>query len=231
MTTNVWNVNEPLSVYSPWKRRLKSFLVKGLYRRLILIALRSVGETKLFLKTDLWVECIGIDQLEGVDRRIEVCGLDISGEICQAAKPAMLGRHVINASIVNLPFRSTIFDVLVDISTTDHVPHKEASHVFSEYSRVLKPEGVLVICLDSKVSLLWEMYRKLFLKYPVHSWMPSQIRESILTNGFKLVKGYFGNSFVDSLIPQVELIQGTIYNAIFSVISQYYIVIARKLKI
>jgi hypothetical protein len=228
MSKNIWKGSNPTSIYSYWKRQLKSFLLQHFYHRLCINAIRWAGNPRLILKTDLWAECLDIDQLEGVDESLEICALDVSTSICETAKPVMLGRHIINADVSKLPFRSEIFDVLIDISTTDQISPLEASLVVSEYSRVLRQRGLLVIGIDSKLSLLWEMYRKLILRYPVYSWMPDRVKVMIAVNDFQIVRAFFGNSLIDSLIPQVERIRNPIWDAIFSTISQFYVVIARK---
>lgn len=53
--------------------------------------------------------------------------------------------NLICGDIRNLPFRDMFFDVVVDLSTLDHVRPSEAALAISEYHRVLKTYGRLLL--------------------------------------------------------------------------------------
>lgn len=103
------------------------------------------GHVRL-LKTDLWTEGVATQRevLQTVVRygwtvgyHIEAHGIDISRVTCARAGG-------VQADIRALPFRQC-FDMILDVSTIDHVKLGDALGVISEYYRCLKPHGVLVL--------------------------------------------------------------------------------------
>jgi len=123
--------------------------------------------------------------------------VDISDGICSGAKPIMPDSA--QASIVKLPIKSENFDVVIDISTIDHIRHPQVPSVIGEYARVPRPKEILLLCTDSKLSFPWEMYRRILLKYPAYSWMPKQLLAAVDANHFEILQSFFGNTFLDSL--------------------------------
>jgi SAM-dependent methyltransferase len=115
---------------------------------------------KLVLKTDLFEEAHGPDQLlfhlTGSALRL---GIDISPLIARRAfergraessrAPACLA-----ADVLSLPFRADAFDVIVSNSTLDHFPDpRHIDEALAGLYRVLKPGGTLVVTLDNPQSL------------------------------------------------------------------------------
>jgi SAM-dependent methyltransferase len=154
-----WERVVPSSTYLPWKKTLKRIVVRNLYRTLMEYAIQYAGDAKWLLRTDLWLECLGIDDLVTGVRGLEFCGVDISDGSCSGAKPIMPDSA--QASIVKLPIKSENFDVVIDVSTIDHIRHPQVPSVIGEYARVLRPKGILLLCTDSKLSFPWEMYRRI----------------------------------------------------------------------
>lgn len=194
---------------------------------------------KLILKTDLWVEALGMDEFKWIPGEYEVVGVELSKGICQGSKPVMKGDPILCASIRNLPFRSETFTTLIDISTLDHVSYVEAANVIAEYSRVLKRDGILLLCIDSKFSFPWEMYRKLLLKFEAWSWLPKYVRQMILAHDFEIINKFYANTLLDSfsdlfwqLTGWSEASRWTFrqdWNKVYASIAQYYAIVARKI--
>ena len=115
---------------------------------------------KLVLKTDLFEEAHGPDQLlfdlAGPALRL---GIDISPLIARRA--AERGRadspralECLAADVLALPFRADVFDVIVSNSTLDHFPDpRQIEAALGELYRVLKPGGTLIVTLDNPRSL------------------------------------------------------------------------------
>jgi SAM-dependent methyltransferase len=225
-----WGYVNPPRTYSPWKKTLKGILVRQLYSKLINYAVKftSGPGSKLLLKTDLWVECLGIDQLESMEGGFEIVGIDFSKAICACSKPMMANRNILCSDIKHLPFKSASFNIIVDISTIDHVHYSEASGVIGEYARLLKPSGILLVCIDSKLSFPWEVYRKFVLKYEAWSWLWKYAREIVATNGLEIMKAFFANAFLDSFSGLALPFAESRWNRLSSVLAQYYVIIARK---
>lgn len=52
---------------------------------------------------------------------------------------------IVQGDIRNLPFENEKFDLIVDLSTIDHVLPKDMSQVIREYDRVLEPDGIILL--------------------------------------------------------------------------------------
>jgi hypothetical protein len=70
------NYTNPARTYSPWKWTLKGIVVRGLYRKIVEYAVYSSKEgRKLILKTDLWIEALGMDEFKWIPGEYEVVGV------------------------------------------------------------------------------------------------------------------------------------------------------------
>jgi len=115
---------------------------------------------KLVLKTDLFEEAHGPDQLlfdlMGSALRL---GIDISPVIARRASERGRAESsrppgCLAADVLSLPFRANAFDVIVSNSTLDHFPDpRHIDEALAELYRVLKPGGTLVVTLDNPQSL------------------------------------------------------------------------------
>ncbi|GEM_PF-1911844 len=131
-------------------RAKEQYYLKEAYKKATELGLKRVSKKKIsLLKLDLWNEAVGVQrellaQYAG-NPDFSVFGIDISRPVCSGAKSNLSGIHVSQASIVGLPFKDNSFDILLDISTLDHVPWNQAQKALKEYSRVLKTNGILVL--------------------------------------------------------------------------------------
>jgi SAM-dependent methyltransferase len=113
-----------------------------------------------FLKVDLWNE--GVDFQRNILKHYdndqnELFGIDIAFRTCALAKKHEKNINVSNGSITDIAFKSGSFDILLDMSTSDHVPPEDMQNVLNEYSRVLKKDGVLILIFDWW-GLVWYVY-------------------------------------------------------------------------
>lgn len=101
------------------------------------------------LKTDLWNE--GIEYQRDILGKYQsyenfnLYGIDISHIVCSCAKSRVKKIHVACGDIRNLPFKDNSFDMILDLSTLDHIPENQVMDVLQEYKRVLKKDGILVL--------------------------------------------------------------------------------------
>ena len=127
-----------------------SYYIGNSYRRATEIGLKHVTSNKVsLLKTDLWNESVEyqrdiLGQYQDCEN-FNLYGVDISQVVCSHAKPRIKKIHITQGSIRNLPFRNDSFDILLDLSTLDHVPEDQVVDVLQEYNRVLKKDGILVL--------------------------------------------------------------------------------------
>jgi 2-polyprenyl-3-methyl-5-hydroxy-6-metoxy-1,4-benzoquinol methylase len=106
------------------------------------------------LKTDMWTEgttrcrevlaaSVNLAKSKGyLITAHNTHGMDISEAVCAQAReytPAC----IIQADVRHLPYASEYFDLILDASTIDHVPLKDARIVLDGYYRCLKTNGAL----------------------------------------------------------------------------------------
>lgn len=95
------------------------------------------------------------------DQGIRVCGVDISLRMLAKAKRRITaaGRanaHLLAADARALPFRECIFNVVYSAYTLDLMTLKDVALALSEFQRVLKPDGHMVLVNMSK-ELPWKL--------------------------------------------------------------------------
>jgi len=100
----------------------------------------------LVLKTDLWNESVSIErEMLAYFKEARQFGTDISNIVCKGAYARNKTLFVSQGDVRNLPFKDGSFDVILDISTIDHVSEADAVKVINEYSRLLSKNGVLFL--------------------------------------------------------------------------------------
>ncbi len=112
---------------------------------------RMTRKQSRILKTDLWEEAIARDRsvLSGLSswcgEDSEIMGMDISDEICHRVGASRYLTYVLQGDVRSIPLGNGSVDLVLDLSTLDHVNANEAPRVLEEYGRVLARGGVLVL--------------------------------------------------------------------------------------
>jgi SAM-dependent methyltransferase len=103
------------------------------------------------LKTDLFDEAMSMGLYPVLAGRAdEVVGVDVSGEIVEAAAARHRGLQAQQADVRNLPFEEGSFDAIVSNSTLDHFQDQAVIvSALRELHRVLRPRGRLILTLDN----------------------------------------------------------------------------------
>jgi ubiquinone/menaquinone biosynthesis C-methylase UbiE len=163
-----------------WNRCAKSMangqyfdeLLAEQYRRIhldLLARWANVKRNQKILKTDLFAEarCPSRAFLWHILKtHSDVIGIDISAEISSGVKttaaqyaPDSLAEYI-TCDVKQLPFTSDSFKLIISDSTIDHF-HQENEIVtaLSEFARVLKPGGILIITMDNKGNLTEPLFR------------------------------------------------------------------------
>lgn len=109
-----------------------------------------------FLKTDLWTEGVvrsrevlghALDIAHKQRFIVEAYGIDISKEVCDRAMKLDYGAiaDIRQRDIRDTGFPDNFFDLILDVSTIDHLRFSEAKKALAEYTRCLVSGGVLVL--------------------------------------------------------------------------------------
>lgn len=122
--------------------------IKTFYDQLVALALKRMmlNEHSRVLKIDLWNEGVETSRdILGNLKYVETFGFDLSKNICNLAKKRLQNAGVVQATCQSIPYASNCFDLVLDLSTIDHIPFHKTPQVFDEYYRVLKPGGMLAV--------------------------------------------------------------------------------------
>jgi SAM-dependent methyltransferase len=155
-----WNENAIKALYSKRLPPPRSDYLKALYVAAMEEGMKYVNKTSIFLlKTDLWNE--GIERERNVldsiicKKGLTTVGLDMSHTVCFYTKKNS-SLMIVEGDIRSLPFKYRSFDIILDLSTIDHIPLHEALCQISKYKDLLKREGILVMIFDY-YGLLWRI--------------------------------------------------------------------------
>jgi dolichol-phosphate mannosyltransferase len=152
-----------------------------------------------------------------LQREMRITALDISpGALRRYSRNNPNAVEVKHGSIFDLPFANSSFDGVYNLGVVEHFSQDEIMHILSEFCRVLRPGGKIVVFWPHARGtsvLILRMYRTLVryffrssqrLHPPEISLLSSrQHAEAMLSKGsFQLVEYYFGprDFFVQAVI-------------------------------
>lgn len=103
------------------------------------------------LKTDLFDEAAGIGLLGRLEARGgEVHGVDVSPVVASQARKRTQSNTCLSGSVLQLPYKDGVFDLVVSNSTLDHFTNRaDLVLALRELRRVLRPGGQMMISLDN----------------------------------------------------------------------------------
>lgn len=122
--------------------------IKFFYNQFVALALGRLNVTRetRILKVDLWNEGVETSRdVLGNLGGVQSFGFDFSKTVCHLAKQRLPNAGIAQATCSTLPFASAKFDLILDLSTIDHIPFSKTKEIFDEYYRVLKPQGLLAV--------------------------------------------------------------------------------------
>lgn len=82
-----------------------------------------------------------------VDSGIEVIGIDFSENILKLAKKSVPQTTFIRKDMTKLDFADNSFDGLTAFYSIIHVPREKHSILFKSFNRILKPNGIMLVCM------------------------------------------------------------------------------------
>jgi ubiquinone/menaquinone biosynthesis C-methylase UbiE len=123
-------------------------------------------------------------------------GLDLSPAMLRKAEKRMnrtgiKNYHLQTGSVLSLPYESVVFDLIINNFMFDLLPESSFNTILSEFYRVLKPGGKLIIstmCLGNKwYNGIWYYIAKL-LPLLLLGCRPVSLSKYIVRSGFKIDK-------------------------------------------
>jgi ubiquinone/menaquinone biosynthesis C-methylase UbiE len=84
-----------------------------------------------------------------LDADFRMVGLDLAQGQLALARGLVPGAQLVQGDLSVLPFADASFDALVSYYAVIHVPRSDHAAVFNEFARVLRPDGVALLCLGA----------------------------------------------------------------------------------
>jgi SAM-dependent methyltransferase len=175
--------------------RFKDYAFREIYGELIKWTIGLFPADPTILKTDLWNEgiedgrsLVGYAKTEG-NASGPVC-IDVSRYVCESANRLNNSDfEPVQATLLAAPFRGA-FDLILDVSTVDHMPKNLRTIWVASEASVLKTGGVLLISFDCRLNLFNELYHRLFTRkaYPEWTLVPSEVRAQLTALGFSMIR-------------------------------------------
>lgn len=204
------------------------------------------------LKTDLWTEGVvrsrevlnhAVELAEAKGYSVEAHGIDISLLACSKAINSLTRARIKQGDIRNLDYSPECFDLILDISTIDHIPFSEAQIALAEYTRCLKTRGVLVLMFAHKGSTFDSMRPasgiKDYYTFPVEEIRKILCYDFVINDEYavhflnippaSMIASLCGKFRLQTQVSQLfSLFEYTPVSKIFKHFAPMYIIIARK---
>lgn len=100
--------------------------------------------------------------------------------------------------IKNWPFKDNSIDVIIDMSTSDHLKLKDFKKLMREYKRTLKPGGFLLLYHLNSEYFFIKKYLAREAKFPTYPRASKTIERILAKNGFEIVKKFYLFTFLTS---------------------------------
>lgn len=129
----------------PLAKTYEEVRVRYLQECLRIAAMKS---NPAILKTDLYNESAPEDWVGSIADRIpnvRLTAVEIDSAVVAKAQSLHPGMDFRQGDIRRLDFPDASFDIILELSTIDHIPPAEAEVAMAEYRRVLKPGGIMLL--------------------------------------------------------------------------------------
>lgn len=84
-----------------------------------------------------------------VQAGFEVVGVDFSSNMLRLSRKSVPEATLIKEDMTRLGFRDNAFDGLVALYSIIHVPREMHASLYQSFHRILKPDGIMLICIGS----------------------------------------------------------------------------------
>jgi len=90
-----------------------------------------------------------LSYFESIHTEAELYGVDLSIKMLMIAKSKLKNTNLFRCDIRKLPFPSGFFDGIFSIAVLVHLTNNEKEEAIREFRRLLKPNGVLYVCIQN----------------------------------------------------------------------------------
>ncbi|MBI3396896.1 methyltransferase domain-containing protein [Candidatus Woesebacteria bacterium] len=133
------------------------------------------------------------------DHKLNTKGCDISPEGLKIANKINKNINIIKASATFLPFKRASFDMVISISTIEHLTKRESVRFILQAKKVLKPNGFIFLITPNFNSPMRYLLGKRWFGYsdPTHItfFIPNSLRKLLNSCGFDNIKFRFKSAY------------------------------------
>lgn len=127
----------------------------------------------------------------------KIWGLDINDKALQYCHAKKAGDFLLKTDLEQeLPFKESFFDAVLCLDVLEHIQNEEL--VLSEFFRILKKEGVLILMVPA-YQYLWSYWDRMAGHY--RRYNTKRLENILKQNGFKVEKLTYYNLF--ALLPAI----------------------------
>jgi SAM-dependent methyltransferase len=126
-----------------------------------------------------------------VERGFDVTGIDFSSSMLRLASKNVPKARFVLKDMTKLDFEADSFDGLTAFYSIIHVPREKHFSLFQSFHRILKPEGIMLICLGPDEWEATEGYYGTEMFWSQHS--PRKSLQLVKKAGFEKI---FDNTLV-----------------------------------
>ena len=138
--------------------------------------------------------------LEGAQDYYSV-GFDIAPEAIQFCRKRRLP-NILQASVCEIPLPAQQFDIVVSLDVICNVGKPHIDTAIQEFSRVLKPGGILILNLPAYNFLQSQHDKAVHIR---HRFIRRELQAKLISAGFKVEKLTYRNTLLFPLIAMVRL--------------------------
>jgi len=193
---------------------------------------RAKTESGTILKTDLWNEIVdknkdftedmnntfSPESIIYVEKNEEFCKKFLCDKNCE----------VVNSSISDIPLNSESIDLILDISTSDHLEEEDFKRAISEYSRILKLNKHMIVLHNSYNYIPFYFVRKYLKKFDIYPRKAESIEEILIENKFDILDKKYAFFMANEFVPDSILQFVSKFGCMKSLISRIDLVLGNK---
>lgn len=141
----------------------------------------------------------------------EIYGVDPGKEAVEFAKKHVSRAHFSIASINNLPFKNSYFDVALLLEVLEHIPKGTEIIGLREINRVLKKGGFLLLTTPNNNFISILLDPAFFLLGHRH-YSENKLRELLSRSGFEIIDFSIRGGIIQALFNNISLLAKHMFN-------------------